>query len=195
MTTRFVERRRKITDALDDNRFDVKEKGPRAWCIDHDGLSPRGVDVELVDGWLCLHEPLVATSSESDIPDAAGEAPRTLFEAPAEYRTATSVQDAPSARTCWSYLQARPFADSKGKIALDPADGSARLREDIPLGDGIDLSEACRNAVSGFAVARTVLSDPKKAAAQRRRKKTAVRNRPRRGKPDRLDPGSRDFLS
>jgi len=150
MTTRFVETRRRITDALNGGGFDVREKGPRAWRIDNDGLGPREVDVEVVDGWLCLHEPLLARP------------------------------DPPGMRECRSYVRARPFNNSRGKVALDPLDGGSRCREEIPLGDGIDLTEACRNAVSGFEVARVLLSEPKKAAAVKRRKMTAARRRPSR---------------
>ncbi len=77
----------------------------------------------------------------------------------------------PDAEDCRSYLRADPFATARGKIAVDHASGAARLCEEFPVIDGIDLSQACGEAVRGFATARTVLSDPKKAAARIERRR------------------------
>lgn len=143
MTTRFVEMKKHVSDALGGHGYDIKEKGKRTWRIDHDGTTQREVAVEMHDRWLCFREPLVVPFEE------------TL-----------------NAADCWSYVSARPFNTSRGKVAVDPTGGGAvRFREEIPLGDGVDLAQACRNTVSSFAAAREVMNDPKKTAARGRGKK------------------------
>ncbi|UCH83227.1 MAG: hypothetical protein JSW50_12290 [Candidatus Latescibacterota bacterium] len=168
----FLETRKRIGDALDGQGYDIKEKGRRSWRIDHDGVTQRQIDIVLRDSWLSFREPLggapemvqgaemvredsvsyaVPEASDSSGPQKADPDPMGTPD------PIGTMELCPSARDPWSLVSAALFTTSRGKVAMDPADGSLRLREDVPLGDGLDLSAACRDAVSGFSAARSKL--------------------------------------
>ncbi|MEJ2719737.1 MAG: hypothetical protein P8181_01170 [bacterium] len=71
----------------------------------------------------------------------------------------------PDTGECRAYARAGLFSAGRGKVAIDPASGAAGFREELPMTDGIDLTRACGNVVSRFAVARTILCDPETFAA------------------------------
>jgi hypothetical protein len=133
-TSNFSERERAIRRELATSRGPVTDVGRGHWRVTPAAGSGQPVDVRLRDGWAVCCSPI--------------ERP---FEGPV-----AGLE---------RYLRVNSRLGWRCKVVLDPALTPAlRVREDIPVVEGVDVARECDGAVDRVAAARVFLARPRRPA-------------------------------